>query len=58
MKIYISNFFNILNQVVTWEKLNNIQKCVKWCEKNRINYNKNYQTTNIFLGERGRNNKM
>ena len=26
MKIYISNFFNILNQVVTWEKLNNIQK--------------------------------
>ena len=39
-------------------KLNNIQKCVKWCEKNRINHNKNYQTTNIFLGERGRNNKM
>ena len=39
-------------------KLNNIQKCVKWCEKNRINHNKNYQVVNIFLGERGRNNKI
>jgi len=36
-------------------KINNIQKCIKWCEKNKIAHNKNYQTTNIFLGERSKN---
>ena len=33
-------------------KTTNIQKCIKWCEKNKILYNKNYPATNIFLGER------
>ena len=39
-------------------KTNNIQKCIKWCEKNRINYNKNYQNINIFLGDRVKNQKF
>jgi 23S rRNA U2552 (ribose-2'-O)-methylase RlmE/FtsJ len=35
-------------------KHNNIQKCISWCNDNNIPYNKNYQSTNIFLGERTR----
>lgn len=33
-------------------KHNNIQKCITWCINNNIPYNKNYQSNNIFLGER------
>ena len=33
-------------------KNNNIQKCINWCINNNIPYNKNYQSNNIFLGER------
>ena len=29
-------------------KRNNIQKCIQWCEKNHIIYNKNMIQTNIF----------
>ena len=29
-------------------KKNNIQKCIQWCEKNHIIYNKNMIQTNIF----------
>jgi len=39
-------------------KLTNIQKSIKWCEKNNIPHIKNYTTRNIFLGERGKNNKI
>ena len=30
-------------------KKNNIQKCLIWCQKNGIPYNKTIQNTNIFL---------
>jgi len=33
-------------------KNNNIQKCINWCINNKVPYNKNYQSNNIFLGER------
>jgi hypothetical protein len=33
-------------------KNNNIQKCINWCMSNNVPYNKNYQSKNIFLGER------
>tara|TARA_B000000475_G_scaffold224245_1_gene188011 strand:- start:2159 stop:3367 length:1209 start_codon:yes stop_codon:yes gene_type:complete len=33
-------------------KNNNIQKCIHWCISNKIPYNKNYQSNNIFLGDR------
>tara|TARA_B100000902_G_scaffold232521_1_gene220489 strand:+ start:3325 stop:4533 length:1209 start_codon:yes stop_codon:yes gene_type:complete len=38
-------------------KSQNIQKCINWCITNKIPYNKNYQTNNIFLGERTHNFK-
>ena len=31
-------------------KSHNIQKCITWCINNKIPYNKNYPTNNIFLG--------
>ena len=33
-------------------KNHNIQKCINWCINNKIPYNKNYHTNNIFLGDR------
>jgi hypothetical protein len=30
-------------------KKNNIQKCVQWCEKHNIPYNKNLLASNIFM---------
>ena len=33
-------------------KSHNIQKCITWCINNKIPYNKNYPSNNIFLGER------
>ena len=38
-------------------KTSNIQKCIQWCVNNKMPYNKNYQSTNIFLGERTKNFK-
>ncbi len=38
-------------------KSHNIQKCINWCITNKMMYNKNYQTNNIFLGERTQNFK-
>jgi 23S rRNA U2552 (ribose-2'-O)-methylase RlmE/FtsJ len=35
-----------LNQI----KIQNIKKCVQWCIKNNVNYNKNIQSLNMFLG--------
>jgi 23S rRNA U2552 (ribose-2'-O)-methylase RlmE/FtsJ len=38
-------------------KSQNIQKCIQWCSTNKISFNKNYQSNNIFLGERTHNFK-
>lgn len=35
-----------INQI----KIQNIKKCVQWCVKNEISYNKNIQSLNMFLG--------
>lgn len=35
-----------INQI----KIQNIKRCVQWCVKNNISYNKNIQTLNMFLG--------
>ena len=40
------------HEKLTTLKHNNIQKCINWCINNNIPYNKNYQSNNIFLGER------
>ena len=40
------------NEKIQHLKANNIQKCMNWCINNNIPYNKNYQSNNIFLGER------
>ncbi len=34
---------------------NNIQKCINWCMKNNIPYNKNYEYKNIFSGYKIKN---
>ena len=36
-------------------KSNNIQKCMNWCINNNIPYNKYFQHSNIFLGDRIKN---
>ena len=56
-RISKNNFTNGLAEVYTvigdtYKKHNNIQKCITWCINNNIPYNKNYQSNNIFLGER------
>ena len=45
------------NEKIQSLKSQNIQKCINWCINNKIPYNKNYQTNNIFLGERTHNFK-
>jgi len=40
------------NEKIQHLKLTNVQKCINWCINNKISYNKNYQSNNIFLGER------
>lgn len=35
-----------INQI----KIQNIKRCVQWCIKNDISYNKNIQSLNMFLG--------
>ena len=54
----MENIANTLNLIKTKRKekieslkKNNIQKCVLWCQKNNVPYNKGTQSTNIFLGE-------
>lgn len=34
---------------IDYFKKKHIQKCIKWCEKYNINFNKNLKSTNIFL---------
>jgi 23S rRNA U2552 (ribose-2'-O)-methylase RlmE/FtsJ len=41
-------FKNKNDKLETFKK-NNITKCVQWCEKNNIPYNKTHTTTNIFI---------
>ena len=41
-------FKNKNDKLETFKK-NNITKCVQWCEKNNIPYNKTQNTTNIFI---------
>ncbi|MEX0595576.1 MAG: hypothetical protein WD512_03675, partial [Candidatus Paceibacterota bacterium] len=33
-------------------KKTNISKCINWCQKHEIPYNKNLQSSNIFLSQR------
>ena len=37
------------NEKIKTLKLNNIQKCINWCKKNNIEYNKYNKIPNIFL---------
>ncbi len=37
------------NEKIKTMKLNNIQKCINWCKKNNIEYNKYSKIPNIFL---------
>ncbi len=39
-------------------KTQHTQKCINWCMSNKIPYNKNYQSNNIFLGDRSKNIKI
>ena len=41
---------NIRRDYMTQNKSSNIQKCIQWCLKNKIPYNKNMSPKNIFLG--------
>lgn len=34
---------------IDYLKKKHIQKCIRWCEKYNINFNKNLKSTNIFL---------
>lgn len=45
------NLLNHKNKLERFETLkrSNIQKCIQWCERNQIQYNKMYEKTNIFL---------
>ena len=40
------------NEKIQHLKTTNIQKCINWCINNKMPYNNNYQSNNIFLGER------
>ena len=40
------------NEKIRHLKSYHTQKCINWCVNNKIPYNKNYQSNNIFLGER------
>ncbi len=40
---------NSRNDKIENMKKNNIQKCIHWCQKNRLPYHKTISTTNIFL---------
>ena len=37
------------NEKIQSFKNENIQKCISWCNKNNIPYNKKYKPVNIFL---------
>ena len=52
----ISNTINLIssknkNERSETLKNNNIQKCIQWCERNNIPYNKTIDTKNIFLNK-------
>jgi len=42
------NCKNKLDRLETLKK-HNIQKCIQWCEKNKVSYNKNISSANIFM---------
>ena len=46
------------NDKIETLKRNNIQKCILWCEKNKIPYNKLIDKLNIFLPVNGINDKI
>jgi 23S rRNA U2552 (ribose-2'-O)-methylase RlmE/FtsJ len=55
-KKQIDNIITTLNLMmnkkmdkIDYYKKKHIQKCIKWCEKFDINFNKNLKSTNIFL---------
>ena len=49
----ISNTLSLIensrNDKIENMKKINIQKCIHWCQKNRLPYHKTISTTNIFL---------
>lgn len=54
---HISGFLNLLKNKQLNEKLDNlkkvnIQKCIQWCEKRQISYNKLAEKSNIFLNKK------
>ena len=40
------------NEKIKTLKMNNIQKCIHWCKKNKIDYNKYNKIPNIFLKQK------
>ena len=40
------------NEKITSFKNENVQKCINWCIKNNIPYNKKYKPANIFLNRK------
>lgn len=40
------------NEKITSFKNDNVQKCISWCIKNNIPYNKKYKPSNIFLNRK------
>jgi len=53
---YLDVLISLLNKKYNSEKVaninkNNIQKCILWCEKYKLNYNKINEKTNIFINE-------
>ncbi|MBN20739.1 MAG: hypothetical protein CL678_05560 [Bdellovibrionaceae bacterium] len=56
--IKLINYKDRKNDTLQNLKNNNIQKCIRWCEKNSIKYNTNFENINIFLGERSKKNSI
>ena len=52
--IKLINYKDRKNDTLQNLKNNNIQKCIRWCEKNNIIYNTHFENINIFLGERSK----
>merc|ERR1712167_467340 len=42
---------NKRSEKITTLKTQNIQKCILWCQKNKLPYNKSNTNSNIFLSE-------
>ena len=53
---HLDILISLLNKKYNFEKVenihkNNIQKCILWCEKYKLNYNKINEKTNIFISD-------